>query len=183
MENDLNVKMYGSQSLTCDGVCDGCGECIEACRKSNLAHEKQAAIQLVAMSKRHAPVFCRNCHDAPCVTACMPGCRHKDETSGRIVTDYERCVGCWMCIMVCPLGAIQRVPAHPGQHHGKALKCDGCIGHAEAPCVSACQRNVLREVQPGGLSIERRFKAALNIGNLTLSDVKTQPDQKRSERG
>lgn len=165
MERNRKITELGPLSLMCSGeACDGCADCVEACNKAMTFAQGRAAIQLVAGGGGHAPVFCRNCHDAPCVAACMPGCRHKDEATGRVITDYERCVGCWMCVMVCPFGAIQRLPAGPGRHHGIALKCDGCLDQSEAPCMAACRRKALGEVRPGELARQRRLEAALNIG-------------------
>ena len=106
------------------------------------------------------PIVCHNCEDAPCVTACMPGCRHRDEASGRIVTDYERCVGCWMCVMMCPFGAIQRIPTAEGEHHGVALKCDSCLDKEIVPCIAACKPHGLKEVNPIDVSSLKRLQAA-----------------------
>ena len=43
-----------------------------------------------------------------CVEACLTGAMHRDESSGAVLCDEDKCVGCWMCVMVCPFGAIQR---------------------------------------------------------------------------
>jgi len=49
--------------------------------------------------------------------------------------DYTRCIGCWMCIMNCPFGAIERVE---GEH--VAVKCEGCLDRDFPPCAAACER-------------------------------------------
>ena len=51
---------------------------------------------------------CRHCDDAPCIEACMTGAMHRDAETGAVLCDTDRCVGCWMCIMVCPVGAVAR---------------------------------------------------------------------------
>ena len=44
----------------------------------------------------------------------------KDDETG-IVTNDDRCVGCWMCVMVCPYGGIKRDVVKQ-----MAIKCDQC---------------------------------------------------------
>jgi anaerobic carbon-monoxide dehydrogenase iron sulfur subunit len=124
--------------------CDGCGECVRAC---SATLGGVAAIQVVETGGRHVPILCQGCADAPCVSACMPGCRYRDEATGRVVTEYQRCIGCWMCVMLCPVGAVKRIPGENG-HHGVALRCEGCPSHAVAPCVAACKPKALQQMDP-----------------------------------
>lgn len=142
-------------------VCDGCGACVTSCQQAHgLPEGSIAGIQIVTIGEQHIPIVCHNCEDAPCVTACMPGCRYKDEATGRIITDYDRCVGCWMCVMLCPFGAIQRIPTLEGEHHGVALKCDSCVDKMKMPCIAACKPKGLKEADPLKLAEEKRLKAA-----------------------
>jgi carbon-monoxide dehydrogenase iron sulfur subunit len=76
---------------------------------------------------------CRHCDDAPCVEACMTGAMHRDPETGAVVSDPERCVGCWMCVMVCPAGAVYR-----GTDEKIASKCDLCGGDLVPACVAGC---------------------------------------------
>ena len=54
-------------------------------------------------------IQCRHCDEAPCIEACMTGAMHRDPDTGAVLCDQDKCVGCWMCIMVCPVGAILRL--------------------------------------------------------------------------
>ena len=92
-------------------------------------------------------VQCRHCVDAPCVEACISGAMHKDERTGAVLCDQDRCVGCWTCIMVCPFGAIQR--SVTGRH--VASKCDLCVAEETPVCVAHCPNEalVLEEVGAG----------------------------------
>ena len=150
-------------------ICDGCGACVTSCRDAlGVPEGSPPGIQIVTIGDQHIPIVCHNCEDAPCVTGCMPGCRHKDEATGRIVTDYERCVGCWMCVMLCPFGAIQRIPTQEGQHHGVALKCDSCLDKQIVPCIAACKPGGLKEVDPLALAREKREKAARQFAGFPV---------------
>ena len=82
---------------------------------------------------------CRHCEDAPCLEACMTGAMHRDKESGTVICDEDKCVGCWMCIMVCPLGVIAR------NMQGKkvASKCDLCGGDKPPVCVQHCPNEAI----------------------------------------
>jgi carbon-monoxide dehydrogenase iron sulfur subunit len=142
------------------GLCDGCGKCVEACVRASSGKQgkgakETAGIRLLKSGSAFIPIICRNCEDAPCAAACMSGSRHRDG-KGRVVTDYSRCTGCWMCIMNCPFGAITRVE---GRH--VALKCEGCPDEDVPPCVAACKRGILSYCDVQDVSRVVRKKAAV----------------------
>lgn len=89
---------------------------------------------------------CRHCEDAPCIEACITGAMHRDDQTGAVLCDTDRCVGCWMCIMVCPLGIIRRKPGESKV----ASKCDLCNGEDVPVCVKNCPNEALvyQERQP-----------------------------------
>lgn len=82
---------------------------------------------------------CRHCAEAPCVESCITGAMHRDELTGAVICDENKCVGCWTCVMVCPFGAIQR---YEGTRH-VASKCDLCMGEEEPACVANCPNEAL----------------------------------------
>jgi len=104
--------------------------------------ETPDAIARVLVEEKGAVSFavqCRHCEDAPCVDACMTGAMHVNEPDGAVLHDADKCVGCWMCIMACPFGAIKR-----DLHGGKiASKCDLCAGEEVPVCVRNCPNEAL----------------------------------------
>ena len=88
---------------------------------------------------------CRHCDDAPCVSACITGAMQRDEKTGAIINDPDRCIGCWTCIMVCPYGAILR------DEEGKkiASKCDLCPDEEIPVCVLNCPNEALTYEEMG----------------------------------
>jgi carbon-monoxide dehydrogenase iron sulfur subunit len=82
---------------------------------------------------------CRHCQDAPCIEACITGAMYRDKKTGAVLCNEEKCVGCWMCIMVCPFGVIQR------NIEGKkvASKCDLCTGEEIPACVKNCPNEAI----------------------------------------
>ncbi|NLG26686.1 MAG: 4Fe-4S dicluster domain-containing protein [Chloroflexi bacterium] len=88
---------------------------------------------------------CRQCTEPQCLEACISGAMHRDPLTGAVICDESRCVGCWMCIMVCPAGSIQQNV----KGTRIASKCDLCSGASVPACVAHCPNEALtwEEVQ------------------------------------
>ena len=84
---------------------------------------------------------CRHCDPAPCVEACIAGAMNKDPDTGQVSCNADKCIGCWMCIMVCPFDAVV-----PGKTF--SIKCDMCHEHGSPVCVEACHTRALFEATP-----------------------------------
>ena len=82
---------------------------------------------------------CRHCEDAPCLEVCITGAMYRDKITNAIICDEDKCVGCWMCIMVCPFGVIQRSKTKKKV----ASKCDLCAGETDPVCVKNCPNEAI----------------------------------------
>ncbi len=83
-------------------------------------------------------VQCLHCEEADCIEACITGAMHKNE-DGVVLVNEEKCIGCWMCVMACPFGAITR-----DEREGKkASKCDLCPEREIPACVFVCPNRAL----------------------------------------
>ena len=130
--------------------CVGCGLCEVHCvvqhsRSGKIikAYRDQrdeivAAVQVERSGYESFALQCRHCEDPLCIEACMTGALYRDPETDAVLCDSERCVGCWMCIMICPAGAIQRVP-----DGSAATKCDLCAGRDVPVCVENCPNEAL----------------------------------------
>lgn len=101
------------------------------------------------------PIQCRHCQDAPCLDACPAAALYRDP-EGLVLVHDERCIGCWMCVMVCPFGAPQ-----PFRSFRKILKCDLCKGMDAPSCVESCPTHALLLIDPedianGKFAVPRR---------------------------
>lgn len=131
-------------------VCIGCRLCEVYCQA-----EHSRIKDLVKAFKRESPrplprlrveergvvsfsVRCQQCDEAPCVLACITGALARDPVDSLIKVDEERCIGCWTCLLVCPLGAIK-----PDIERRKILKCDFCEGADIPVCVANCPNEAL----------------------------------------
>jgi carbon-monoxide dehydrogenase iron sulfur subunit len=79
----------------------------------------------------------------------------------RVFVDAERCVGCWSCVMVCPVGVVLPGAAERPAEHPTAFKCDGCPKEPTPPCVVACPTRALlvEEARRSATTIADRRRA------------------------
>ena len=158
--------------------CLGCHTCELACA---VAHtEADSLIGAVLAGERLQPrnhviqvdsvkisTQCRQCEDAPCVKVCPTGATYRTETYTAV--DQRLCIGCRLCMMVCPFGAIHiATTTIAGREKRAAFKCDLCVDRPEGPaCVEACPTKALslqypREViQQATQATARQFLEAL----------------------
>ena len=143
-KKDKNIKIY------CDiRRCVGCKSCELACAiehsgSKNLTKaieespRPQKRLKTESTNGSVISLHCQHCEDAPCVTACMSGALSKDNKTGATMHNKDKCVGCWMCVMVCPFGAIVK-----GIDEKIAFKCDLCPDRDDYACVVACPTEAL----------------------------------------
>ncbi len=132
-------------------VCIGCKLCEISCIVehseskdiiSAFKNEKPRPVSRIIVEENRPVTFalqCRHCDDPQCVTACITGAMSKDEKTGAVTHDEERCIGCWMCIMVCPYGGIKR----DIDKKKVAAKCDSCPELEIPACVANCPNDAL----------------------------------------
>lgn len=152
-KKDKDTKIY------CDiRRCLGCRSCEIACA---VEHSKSKEL-VKAIGEAPAPkkrvwalssygktisLHCQHCEDAPCVHACMSGALTKDKKTGATVHNRDKCIGCWMCVMVCPFGAIVRQA-----DERVAVKCDLCPDREDFACIAACPTKALFISNPDEMS-------------------------------
>lgn len=143
-------KIPKGAKIYCDITkCLGCKSCQIACA---VAHSKSKnlfqAIQedskpkhrifVQASSDGSYPLQCRHCEEPACVLACMSAAISKDPETGIVSIEKEKCVGCGMCVMSCPFGALII-----DEDDKVSLKCDLCIEESLPACVEACPTGCL----------------------------------------
>jgi len=133
--------------------CSGCMSCMTACSTYNngATSLSKSRIQIVrheghaisGMDEGDDLIFdyisCQHCEDPFCQYFCPTLALHKDKDTGAVVVDQEKCVGCRMCLTVCPFGAISY---DTGRR--RITKCELCGGDPQ--CVRFCHTGALRFV-------------------------------------
>lgn len=116
--------------------CTGCRLCEMAC-SINLFGEfnpylSNISVMISENGEPNMPVTCMQCEEPFCVPVCPAGAFDVDNEG--IVVLTNKCVGCKMCLMVCPFGNIHYL-------RSRVVKCDLCGGDPE--CVKICPSGAL----------------------------------------
>lgn len=94
------------------------------------------------------PNRCRHCNPAPCMSVCPTNALERDEETGSVIVNYEKCIDCYMCAIACPFGVIQFRNVYQLRPNREVnAKCDNCIDRQrkgkEPACVEACKTGAL----------------------------------------
>jgi Fe-S-cluster-containing hydrogenase component 2 len=135
--------------------CVGCRVCEAVCSlvhegESNPTKSRIKLIRKIEDSLLHTfPVFCLHCEDPYCAEMCPVHAINRDER-GAMVVDEDKCIGCTLCEIVCPAGAIA---VHPEKQI--SLKCDLCAGLDMPQCVKYCFSEALQFLPAERVGITR----------------------------
>ncbi|MBR2791002.1 MAG: 4Fe-4S dicluster domain-containing protein [Eggerthellaceae bacterium] len=103
------------------------------------------------------PVSCQHCANPACVKVCPVGATYKDDETGVVRQDYDKCIGCRMCMAACPYTGVRSfnweepkysvdfavgdadVPAHQKHTVEKCTFCWHRLAKGEEPaCMVLC---------------------------------------------
>jgi Fe-S-cluster-containing dehydrogenase component len=109
--------------------CVGCHACIVACYVENKVEPPIAWRQVNTFNSKRIPLAgflnlslaCNHCVEAPCLKACPAKAYIKDEHTGAIIHQHEKCIGCKYCTWACPFDA----PKY-NENYGIIEKCNLC---------------------------------------------------------
>lgn len=132
--------------------CIDCERCVEACNETNKVPsygyrtdilERRRAIMDDKHETIFMPVLCNHCNRPPCVRVCPTTATWKDETTGIVMMNPGRCIGCKTCMTACPYNA-----RYFKEKERFVDKCNFCYdtlltkGAKETACVTACPADV-----------------------------------------
>lgn len=99
--------------------CMGCQTCSNACKMQNNVPMGQLWNRVLSegceysegavgtypnISRSYLPLACQHCENPACQKVCPTGATYKDDM-GRVEIDYDKCIGCRMCMAACPYNA------------------------------------------------------------------------------
>ncbi|MCF8372517.1 MAG: 4Fe-4S binding protein [Bacteroidales bacterium] len=124
-----------------ENKCVACHACAVACMLENGIQENGLWRKLKYNDQQHRPnlplfylsMACNHCEDAPCMKNCPALAYHKDQTTGAILHNADKCIGCKYCTWTCPFDA----PVFNRQR-GIIEKCTFCNHRLEEGDVPAC---------------------------------------------
>jgi carbon-monoxide dehydrogenase iron sulfur subunit len=141
--------------------CTGCRSCEVACAVEHSTSKSLfAAIGETPVPRKRAP----------CMRACQTGALSQDAMTRVVSHDPDKCIGCWMCTMVCPYGVIGRL-----KEQRVAVKCDRCPERDEPACVGACPTRALVYSEEEAFSGTIRTKAAFQVAEGYAAEKSAQP--------
>ncbi len=134
-------------------ACVNCKACIIACKvkhmsppyptSSLLAEPKSRSLINVyqrgpeirgdRVHQSFVSIACMHCEEAPCIRVCPASAIYKDAATGITLVDRELCIGCKVCLWVCPYGA----PSF--DEDMKLVLCDLCIDRLREGKKTACE--------------------------------------------
>jgi phenylglyoxylate dehydrogenase beta subunit len=123
-------------------LCTGCNDCMVACAEVKTQSRDLSRSRIQIVPDNHGGwelAMCRQCADPKCVSNCPAAALAKDEASGIIAWDGNKCVNCLLCTVGCAYGGIVYEP-----NAGHVVKCDSCGG--DPACVKACGEGALKYV-------------------------------------
>ena len=93
--------------------CVGCKACEVACKNRNELDSPGPRLRKVTSTESgtfpdvrvvHLSTSCMHCENPACERVCPTGATYKDD-KGRVEIDYDKCIGCRMCMAACPYSA------------------------------------------------------------------------------
>ena len=152
--------------------CIGCNTCAVMCKHTNnLPNDiwwnrvftdggdfpDTARGQYPNVEMSFLPVACQHCENPACVKVCPVGATYKDPGTGAVRQDYDKCIGCRMCMAACPYTGVRSfnweepayaidfpvgdptVPTHQKHTVEKYTMCYQRISNGEDPaCIRVC---------------------------------------------
>ena len=142
--------------------CTGCRTCELVCavQHDGCSNPTRSRIKVVKWESRglYIPMSCQQCQDAPCLNICPVKAISKDDRMGRVMVDYDVCIGCRSCVAICPFGAMGYNVIDK-----RVFKCDLCDGDPQ--CVRFCDVNAVSLVDENDVSLLKTRSAAERISH------------------
>lgn len=122
--------------------CVGCHTCANACKMQNNvpmgmlwnriltegADTLDGAVgEYPNLTRTYLPVQCQHCENAACLKVCPTGATYKDD-KGRVEIDYDKCIGCRMCMAACPYTGVRSFNWEEPKYH-----MDYAVGGKDVP--------------------------------------------------
>lgn len=112
--------------------CTGCNTCLAACSDMHKTQglQQHPRLALAKTSTITAPVVCHHCEEAPCLQVCpVNAISQRDDA---IQLNESLCIGCKLCAVVCPFGAISASGSRPVNAHAQyVFQAEGSLKNGE----------------------------------------------------
>jgi Fe-S-cluster-containing hydrogenase component 2 len=119
----------------------------------------KSAVRIVKWVREglNVPIICQQCEEPACANICPVQAISRDEETDAMIVDNDLCVGCQMCIVACPFGAVTL-----DRDRRQVIKCDLC-GGVEPWCVRFCEPGALTYQLPPAASLYKKRVAGRRL--------------------
>ena len=143
--------------------CTGCRICELVCsvKHEGVSNPSRSRIKVMKWESegRYVPMSCQQCESAPCLVICPVKAISRDESLNRVKVDYDVCIGCRMCVAICPFGAMGfDVLAK------KVMKCDLCDGDPQ--CARFCDVHAVSYLEANEQSVKKKKAVADKFSSI-----------------
>jgi NADPH-dependent glutamate synthase beta subunit-like oxidoreductase len=83
----ISLKFYAED-------CSGCHSCEVACKQEHMLGVGPRVVRVIEQAPYFKPLFCHHCTEPDCALACPEDAISKDEETGVVLHDTEKCTGC-----------------------------------------------------------------------------------------
>ena len=144
--------------------CTGCRLCELVCsvKHDGVSNPMRSRIRVMKWEQEglYIPMSCQQCQDAPCMNGCPVHAITQNRDLNRVEIDYDTCIGCRVCVSVCPFGAMSY-----NTIDRKVIKCDLCDGDPQ--CVRFCDIKAVEYLDSGDISIRKKKVAAKRLSDAS----------------
>lgn len=121
--------------------CTGCGACRLACSIENQLEPERSWRRIDTFNRTrypgvplyHLSLACNHCAEPVCMYACPALAYRRDGTTGAVLLDEDKCIGCRYCAWACPYDAPVFEPPR-----GVMTKCTFCNHRLQEGLKPAC---------------------------------------------
>lgn len=143
--------------------CVGCRTCELVCsgKHEGAFNPRRSRVKVIRGDKEWGgfPMLCVQCEQPRCEAVCPVKAISRDENLGRVVINYEKCIGCRLCAMFCPFGNINFDTVNK-----RVIKCDLCDGDPQ--CAKFCFYNALQYVDIREIGSAKQKESVGKVSDL-----------------
>ena len=88
--------------------------------------------------RRYLPMACQHCDNPACVKVCPVGATYKDPETGIVRQDYDKCIGCRMCMGACPYTGVRSFNWEEPAYAADVALGDAAVAPHEKHVVEKC---------------------------------------------
>jgi len=153
--------------------CTGCMYCMTACStyhhgatslsKSRIHIIRHEGHAITKMDEEDDLIFdvitCQQCDQPYCLYLCPSLAVEKNDDTGALTINHDKCIGCRMCMVGCPFGAILY-----DLNKKQVVKCELCGGDPQ--CVRFCASGALQYLPKNLAHLPKRDRLAKKMIQL-----------------